>query len=164
MSFWRFKFAPAAANSIDSLLNAVPVSPTPYTPPTPTDIALYDTTLDGLLAATDLLSEIKGGENRKLVDFLAREQAVLRLGGWIVWGLGGEAEDEAEVVEGAAAVGIVADDIEDGKVPDVMVPTPGSGLKKKLGMGRVTRRRDMDLMGILEGGTPETVEEKACAG
>lgn len=157
MSFWRFKFA--TGNTIDSLLNAIP--PTISNPPTLADIALFDTTLDSLLAAPDLLSEIKSGTNQKLRDFLARDHVVQRLGGWILWGLGGE---EVEVIEGTGAVGIVADDIEDGKVPDDIIGGNGTISKKKLGMGRIIRRRDMDLMGILEGGTDETEDEKACNG
>lgn len=158
MSFWRFNFTPAATNSIDSLLNALPAPSSPSSSPQPLSLAdqtLYEETLDALLGTPDLLSEIKAGTNQRLIDFLARAEVVNRLGGWVVWGLGGEPEEEVEMG------GIVDDAVEDGQVPEEVV-LPGE--KKKSEMGGVLRRRNMDEMGVLEGGEPETEQEKTWAG
>ena len=147
MSFWKF-MAPAA----DTLSTILDKLPTEYpTALTPADVALYETTLDSLLGTPDLLSEIKSGSNQRLNDFLALEPVVLRLGGWVVWGLG---RDRVEEVPNG---GIISDDVEDGKVPDFVVT---GAEPKKIGMGGVPRRRNMDEMGVLEGGTPETEQEK----
>lgn len=172
MFFRKFQFAASSAvSSIDSLLAALPppttapglgaaVSTAPaagggegVTSAAPTaEQLLFESTLDALLATPDLLSEIKTGANPRLTDFLCRAESVHRLGGWIVWGLGGEQEED--VPNG----GIIADDVADGKVPDIVV-APAE--KKKAGMGGVPRRRDMDEMGELEGGEPETEQEKS---
>ena len=161
MFFRKFQFAASSAvSSIDSLLAAIP-APTTAPPPgsvgvegvsAPTAAAeLLESTLDALLATPDLLSEIKTGANPRLTDFLCRAESVHRLGGWVVWGLGGDQEED--VPNG----GIIADDVADGKVPDIVV-APAE--KKKAGMGGVPRRRDMDEMGELEGGEPESEQEK----
>ena len=159
MSFWRFNFAPMATNStFDSLLNALPAPSSPSSSPeplSPADQTLYEETLDALLGTPDLLSEIKAGTNQRLIDFLARGEVVNRLGGWVVWGLGGEPEEEVE------NGGIVDDAVEDGQVPEEAV-LPGE--KKKVGMGGVPRRRNMDKMGVLEGEEQETEQEKTWAG
>lgn len=148
MSFWKF-IAPVAVDSIATLLDKLPAEPP--APLTRADVTLYETTLDALLATPDLLSEIKSGSNQQLNDFLALEPVVLRLGGWVVWGLG---RDRVEEVPNG---GIISDDVEDGKVPDFVV----AGVEpKKVGMGGVPRRRNMNEMGELEGGTPETEQEK----
>lgn len=162
-SFWKFGFAPAV-NNIDQLLNQLPAPPSASSSGvsadsvtlSSADLALHQSTLDSLLATPDLLSEIKAGSNQRLVDFLARAEVVQRLGGWILWGLGGEQEDD--VPNG----GIISDDVMDGKVPDA-IAAPAKK-KKQVGMGNVPRRRDMDENGVLEGGTAETEQEKAWAG
>lgn len=160
MFFRRFNFATSPVGAIDTLLAALPTPPAPSStasvdgsllaPLPPADLAQYEATLDALLATPDLLTELKAGANPRLVDFLARAEVVQRLGGWIVWGLGGEQEEDVP------SGGIIADDVEDGKVPDIVV-APG---EKKAGLGGVPRRRDMDEMGVLEGGEPETEQEK----
>jgi hypothetical protein len=161
MSFWKFNFTAPAVDSISSILAALPEPASPSSssassdpPPalSSADLALYESTLDSLLATPDLLSEIKSGNNQRLTDFLARAEVVHRLGGWVVWGLGRDLVDE--VPNG----GIIADDVEDGKVPDFVV---AAAEPKKVGMGGVPRRRNMDEMGVLEGETPETEQEKA---
>lgn len=173
--------APSTTDSISSILQAIPSTPASSnnltngggdgdasvataagshgpdaTQLTPAEVKLYETTLDSLLAAPDLLSEIKSGSNEKLERFLSSKPVVLRLGGWVVWGLG------RPRLEGVPNGGILSDDIEDGKVPDFVV-SPPSQPSSELGMGGVTRRRDMDEMGVLEGGEPETTQEKAWA-
>ncbi|KAK4704808.1 hypothetical protein P7C70_g1404, partial [Phenoliferia sp. Uapishka_3] len=167
--FRKFQFASSAVSSIDSLLAALPSNPNhtpsslsasdsagggpPAGPPAnAAEVTLFETTLDALLATPDLLSEIKTGANPRLTDFLARAESIHRLGGWIVWGLGGDQEED--VPNG----GIIADDVADGKVPDIVV---APARKKKAGMGGVPRRRDMDEMGVLEGGEPESDQEKS---
>jgi hypothetical protein len=166
MSFW-FSFAPPTT-SIDSLLNALPqdlisiptVSPPPSSTSAPASPKLaspphdltatssnstsevYHKTLDSLLATPDLLSEISSGTNTKLNSFLAREEAICRLAGWIVWGLGGEGLIDEEVMNN----------------PVEVVPRQESRT-----MGSVIRRRDTDAQGVLAGG-PETEEEKSKAG
>lgn len=161
MAFWtKYAFA-KTANSIDSLLNALPPVPASNGragsgPPSPSGSAdLYERTLDQLLQNADLLSEIKAGTNTRLLEFLARAEVVNRLGGWVVWGLGGN--EVEEVLNG----GIVMDDVADGPVPDVIV---ASGTRKKDGMGKVPRRRNMNEYGELEGGMDETAEERSWAG
>ncbi|KAM0756105.1 SAPS-domain-containing protein [Meredithblackwellia eburnea MCA 4105] len=181
MFFRKFSFVSSSVTTIDTLLASLPSPPpqpaqppsdqqpppsdssSPHpapAPPTtstfvpPADVALYETTLDSLLATPDLLSEIKAGANTRLNEFLARAEVINRLGGWVVWGLGGEQE------ENGPNNGIISDDVEDGKVPDLLV-APGE--KKKEGMGGVPRRRDMDEMGVLEGGEPESDQEKSWA-
>lgn len=150
MSFWKY-LAPTAVDTISSCLDKLPADP-PSSPLSAADLALYHSTLDALLVTSDLLSEIKSGSNQRLNDFLAMECTVLRLGGWVVWGLGRDRVDQ--VPNG----GIIGDDVEDGKVPDFVVQ---AAEPTKVGMGGVPRRRNMDEMGVLEGGTPETEEEKA---
>lgn len=147
---------PPAVNSTSGIGDEAPPSTEPTADLSQADIKLYETTLDSLLATPDLLSEIKSGSNEKLERFLGSKPVVLRLGGWVVWGLGRPRPDS--IPNG----GILSDDIEDGKVPDFVV-SPPSEPTGKVGMGGVTRRRDMDEMGVLEGGEPETSQEKAWA-
>ncbi|SCV69501.1 BQ2448_2521 [Microbotryum intermedium] len=118
---------------------------------------IYDKTLDALLKSPDLLSEFKTGSNLKLQTFLARKDVVLRLGGWVVWGLG-----RATTLHPVPNGGLVSDDLPDGKVPDDFVHADDNDLVK-IGMGGIPRRRDMDEMGVLEGGEPETEQEKEWA-
>lgn len=135
MSFWLFGAGRNGAPTIDSLLANPTSSPS--------------TTLDALLLMPDLLSEIHAGTNQRLIDFLGREEVVLRLGGWVLWGLGGTQEEEMER-------GTTDDEGEDESVTVV---------KQRLGLGGVVRRRDMDEMGTLEGENPdETEQEKSWAG
>lgn len=177
MAFWsKFNFTPAQSITIDSLLDKLPTwsasnnsaqqasdnsdqssQDHPQLPAvlSPADVAIYHTTLDGLLAHADLLTELKAGSNARLGEFISHPTTTDRLGGWIVWGLG---RPKAEEVPNG---GIIADDVADGKVPDFVVQETAPA---KVGMGRVPRRRNMDLMGVLEGGTPETDQEKDWAG
>ena len=68
---------------------------------------------------------------------------------------------ELALLEEVENGGIVDDAVEDGQVPEEAV-LPGE--KKKVGMGGVPRRRNMDKMGVLEGEEQETEQEKTWAG
>lgn len=174
MSFWKFSFSPPTT-SIDSLLNALPQDSTSIPPTSPalssvsepaspsyaspnepgspsksSSAEVYHRTLDSLLATSDLLSEIKSATNPKLNDFLAREEAVCRLAGWIVWGLGGEGLIDQEIRPLNGDEKKLSNGIE-------------CGVTQTSTVGNVIRRRDMDAQGVLAGG-PETVEEKSWAG
>ncbi len=172
MAFWsKFNFTPAQQATVDSLLDKIPsyspsnslgsstsTTETPTHPKLPTELSpaeveIYHTTLDGLLAHPELLSEFKSGSNARLSEFISHPAVVARLGGWVVWGLGREA---AEVPNG----GIVGDDVADGKVPDEVV---GGAVAVKVGMGGVHRRRNYNQDGTLEGGQPESEKEKEWA-
>ena len=151
MSFWKFGFAPAPS-SVESLLNSF------FAPPSSSSVAvaadLSARTLDLLLACPDLLSEVKSGSNARLLDFLARAEVVQRLGGWIVWGLGGDAM--GNVLNG----GILADDVEDGPVPEINVAASEG---KSSGMGGVPRRMNLNALGEFVGDDVEQSLELASA-
>lgn len=163
MAFWsKFNFAPPQQLTIDSLLDKIPAWSSSSTsadkqPPTlpsqlsQADLSLYHSTLDALLAHADLLSEIKSGSNARLAQFIGHPAVSGRLGGWIVWGLG------RDLVPEVPNGGIIGDDVADGKVPDEVVV---GAVPAKVGMGGVPRRRNMDLTGVLDGGMPETEQEK----
>lgn len=120
--------------------------------------------MDNLLDEPDLLSEIKSGSNQRLTDFLARKEVVLRLGGWVVWGLGRGILDESSLPSetGLRRDSIVPDGFEEGKVPDEVLQA-GEGERK--GMGSVPRSRDVDAKGKFVEGDPdnETEQEKKWA-
>lgn len=151
MSFWKFGFAPAPS-SIESLLNSF------FAPPSSSSVAvaadLSARTLDLLLACPDLLSEVKSGSNARSMDFLARAEVVQRLGGWIVWGLGGD------MMENVLNGGILPDDVEDGPVPEINVAASDG---KSSGMGGVPRRMNLNALGEFEGDDVEQSLELASA-
>ena len=151
MSFWKFGFAPAPS-SIESLLISFAAPPSSSSAAVASDLSAR--TLDQLLACPDLLSEVKSGSNSRLLDFLARAEVVQRLGGWIVWGLGGDAVEE--VLNG----GIVTDDVEDGPVPEINVAL---GKGKTSGMGGVPRRMNLNALGEFEGDEVEQSLERTSA-
>ena len=151
MSFWKFGFAPAPS-SIESLLNSFAAPPSSSSAVVAADLAAR--TLDLLLACPDLLSEVKSGSNARLMDFLARAEIVQRLGGWIVWGLGGDA------VEGVLNGGILPDDVEDGPVPEISVAVVE---RKTSGMGGVARRRNLNALGEFDGDDADESLERVSA-
>lgn len=112
------------------------------------DVLAHHKALDALLAEPDLLSEIKSGANQRLTDFLARREVVLRLGGWVVWGLGrgfpadehdlADAEGDKEV---ALDSGLVPDEMEAGPVPDEILQ---AAERSRTGMGGVPHPLDSD--------------------
>ncbi|KAK4058758.1 sporulation-induced protein [Microbotryomycetes sp. JL221] len=179
MSFWKY-LAPTV-DSISSILQAIP-QPVPSVDGAPqehssldsnhsrqgglsaADVELYHQTLDSLLASPDLLNEIKTGQNQRLNDFLASKPVALRLGGWVVWGLGRRADSDHRKQNGAAShhEGIVGDDVADGKVPESAMHL-SNDRTTMVGMGRVPLRRNMDENGVLEGDYPETEQEKSWA-
>ncbi|GAA6027040.1 hypothetical protein JCM8097_006062 [Rhodosporidiobolus ruineniae] len=178
MSFWRLttKLAPPPTEGITGILSpltaldAVPDSSAPSAPLSPQDLAAHHTALDSLLDEPDLLSEIKSGSNQRLTDFLARKEVVLRLGGWVVWGLGrgilddGAADGTARGRANADPLGsgVLPDGFDEGKVPlEVLQAAEG----ERKGMGGVPRRRDVDETGKFVEGDPEqeTEDEKKWA-
>ncbi|GAA5841518.1 hypothetical protein JCM11251_001248 [Rhodosporidiobolus azoricus] len=177
MSFWTLaskKFAPAPTEGINgklaalSALNAPPADSSPPSPLSAADLVAHQNALDALLDEPDLLSEIKSGTNQRLTDFLARKEVVLRLGGWIVWGLGRGILDESE--EGSdgrdksdpLGSGVLPDGFEQGKVPDEVLQ---AAERDRKGMGGVPLRRDVDQFGRFTEGDPdeETEQEKKWA-
>ncbi|GAA6061581.1 hypothetical protein JCM10212_004331 [Sporobolomyces blumeae] len=187
MSFWKFKsaFAPPPTDGINAILSGLPPdesSPAASTVSASADAAssssagprastsslpdAVDPTpwrdaLDRLLAEPDLLNEIKSGSNARLTDFLARREVVLRLGGWVVWGLGRGMEfkagtaTESNGANGGKSVamdrrkgslletGVLPDDLEDGKVPDEVVRAEAE--RERVGMGGTPRRKEVEL-------------------
>lgn len=113
------------------------------------DVAAHHKALDALLAEPDLLSEIKSGTNQRLTDFLARKEVVLRLGGWVVWGLGrgfpADARDYKDGEEGEKEAtlesGLVPDEMEAGRVPDEILQ---AAERPRTGMGGVPHPGDAD--------------------
>lgn len=112
------------------------------------DVAAHHTALDALLAEPDLLSEIKSGTNQRLTDFLARKEVVLRLGGWVVWGLGRGFPADADYKDGedgnkgdALESGLVPDEMEAGRVPDEILQ---AAERPRTGMGGVPHPGDAD--------------------
>ncbi|GAA5931202.1 hypothetical protein JCM3775_004960 [Rhodotorula graminis] len=181
MSFWKLTKALAAAptdgingvlaplkaldDHVDPPVRSPSSSPSTSSEPdhlSPDDLATHYRALDTLLAEPDLLSEIKSGSNPRLTDFLARKEIVLRLGGWVVWGLGRgfvDPHDAADDEGGAAAgrgfdSGLLPDEMEQGKVPDEVL---AAGERERKGMGGVPRRRDVTAEGKFAEGDP--VEE-----
>lgn len=172
MSFWKLTKALAVAptDGINGILE--PLTALDETAPetdsvAPDDVAAHHKALDELLLEPDLLSEIKSGGNQRLTDFLARKEVVLRLGGWVVWGLGrgflDEKDDTGSMKEGARSdalgSGLLPDELESGKVPDEVLQ---AAERSRRGMGGVPRRRDVDEAGKFTEGDPddETEEEK----
>ncbi|GAA6006436.1 hypothetical protein JCM11491_004958 [Sporobolomyces phaffii] len=166
MSFWKFKsaFAPPPTDGINHILSTLPPevlpadsSPSPGSSssvpcPPETDPAPFYSALDALLVESDLLNEIKSGSNAKLIDFLARREVVVRLGGWVVWGLGRGMElkvsgkgDSVEMDRRGSLLesGVLPDDLEDGKVPDDVVQAEAE--RTRVGMGGTPRRREMGV-------------------
>ncbi|GAA6016562.1 hypothetical protein JCM10207_002842 [Rhodosporidiobolus poonsookiae] len=176
MSFWKLPktFAPAPTDGINGLLAPLshldlPAdSSTPPSPLTPADVAAHHKALDALLDEPDLLSEIKSGTNQRLTDFLARKEIVLRLGGWVVWGLGRGILDDSDDPDADEAdrdplgSGLLPDGFEQGKVPDELLQ---AAEPKRKGMGAVPRRRDVDESGKFTEGDPdkETPDEEKWA-
>lgn len=185
MSFWKFKsaFAPPPTDGINHILSTVPLEPSPADsspasgssssshpapPPDPTPIYAA---LDSLLVEADLLNEIKSGSNAKLIDFLSRREVVLRLGGWVVWGLGRGMElktstkgDSVEMDRRGSLLesGVLPDDLEDGRVPDDVVQAEAE--RKRVGMGGTPRRKEVDFdqlagSGSEDGPRSEPVED-----
>lgn len=174
MSFWKFKsaFAPPPTDGIDHILSTLPPDVLPAdsssstslnSPPDPDPLPFY-TALDSLLVESDLLNEIKSGSNAKLIDFLSRREAVLRLGGWVVWGLGRGMElkvsgkgDSVEMDRRGSLLesGVLPDDLEDGKVPDDVVKAEAE--RERVGMGGTPRRKEVDFE------APESTEEQQAA-
>ncbi|GAA5824299.1 hypothetical protein JCM3770_004456 [Rhodotorula araucariae] len=178
MSFWKLTKALAAAptdgiNSIlaplkaldapaDSPSSSAPSSPSwrDDAPLAPEDATAHHRALDALLAEPDLLSEIKSGGNARLTDFLARREVVLRLGGWVVWGLGRgflDSSNDAGEAGGAEqgrrlGSGLLPDEMEQGKVPDEVLQAVE---RERKGMGGVPRRRDIDERGEADRGAAE---------
>ncbi|GAA5996265.1 uncharacterized protein JCM10292_007496 [Rhodotorula paludigena] len=172
MSFWKLTKALAVAptDGINGILE--PLTALDETAPetgsvAPDDVAAHHKALDELLLEPDLLSEIKSGGNQRLTDFLARKEVVLRLGGWVVWGLGrgflDEKDDTGSMKEGprsdALGSGLLPDELESGKVPDEVLQ---AAERSRRGMGGVPRRRDVDEAPKFTEGDPddETEEEK----
>ena len=189
MSFWKLTKALAAAptdgingvlaplkaldDHVDPPVRSPSLSPSTSSEPdwlSPDDLAAHYRALDTLLAEPDLLSEIKSGSNPRLTDFLARKEIVLRLGGWVVWGLGRgfvDPHDAADDEGGAAAgrgfdSGLLPDEMEQGKVPDEVL---SAGERERKGMGGVPRRRDVTAEGKFAEGDPveETDSERKWA-
>lgn len=105
------------------------------------DIAAHRKALDALLTEPDLLSEIKSGSHQRLTDFLARKEVILRLGGWVVWGLGRGFPADPTDEEGSSGVmvaqlesGILPDEMEAGRVPDEVLQ---AAERRRTGMGGV---------------------------
>lgn len=117
--------------------------------------SVYETTLDALLEAPDILSEIKAAANDRLLEFLAREDVTARLGGWVLWGLGGHGdEDVAELERG---------DSEEQQEARAHVQT---GTTKERGMGNIARRREPVFMTDVDGDGSQATsseEERKCA-
>ncbi|BGP22844.1 sit4-associated protein [Rhodotorula toruloides] len=159
MSFWKLAaktLAVAPTDGIEGILaplshlDPAPDSPTPSAQPdtlSPADIKAHQDALDALIAEPELLSEIKSGSNQRLIDFLARKEVVLRLGGWVVWGLGRGFIDKEEGeatngTEGASLEsGILPDSLEQGKVPDEVL---AADERKRKGMGGIPWRCEDD--------------------
>ncbi|BGO89635.1 hypothetical protein NBRC10512_001512 [Rhodotorula toruloides] len=156
MSFWKLAaktLAVAPTDGIEGILaplshlDPAPDSPTSSTARSdtlsPADVKAHQDALDALLAEPELLSEIKSGSNQRLTDFLARKEVVLRLGGWVVWGLGRGFIDneEGEATNGTDGAslesGILPDSLEQGKVPDEVL---AADERKRKGMGGVPWR------------------------
>ncbi|BGP46051.1 sporulation-induced protein [Rhodotorula kratochvilovae] len=184
MSFWKLTKALAAAptdgiNGILAPLKALddPAdAPSPSSPSSPSaredaplspeDTAAHHRALDALLAEPDLLSEIKSGGNARLTDFLARKEVVLRLGGWVVWGLGRGFLDLSEGAEEAGGKtqgkklgsGVLPDEMEQGKVPDEVLE---AAERERKSMGGVPRRRDVDEKGkFVEGDADDETDQE----
>ncbi|GAA5927003.1 hypothetical protein JCM10213_005548 [Rhodosporidiobolus nylandii] len=179
MSFWRLtkSLAPAPTDGIAGILAPLtlldpPPSDSSSSPPSPlsaADLAAHRAALDALLDEPDLLSEIKTGENRRLTDFLARREVVLRLGGWVVWGLGrgildADARQDGQESEEADALGsgLLPDGLDEGKVPDEVLQAVE---RERTGMGGVPRPREIGEDGRYVEGQPdeETEQEKKWA-
>lgn len=189
MSFWKLTKALASAptdgingvlaplKALDDRVDGAPASLPPSSSTSsdpdalsPEDLAAHYRALDTLLAEPDLLSEIKSGSNARLTDFLARKEVVLRLGGWVVWGLGRgflDPHDAADDENGAAAgrgldSGLLPDEMEQGQVPDEVLK---AGERERKGMGGVPRRRDINEAGKFVEGNPdeETDDERKWA-
>lgn len=169
MAFWRLTKPLAPTEGITGILSPLthldtPDSASPPAPFTQADLRQHHDALDLLLDQSDLLSEIKSGSNQRLTDFLARKEVVLRLGGWVVWGLGRGILDESNLPseKGLRRDSIVPDGFESGKVPDEVLQA-GEGERK--GMGGVPRSRDVDAKGKYVEGDPdnETEQEKKWA-
>ncbi|KAM0792410.1 hypothetical protein ACM66B_005088 [Microbotryomycetes sp. NB124-2] len=173
MSFWKY-----LAPTVDSISSILQTIPQPITHDgssadatgegrtkaaglSAQDEEQYRHVLDNLLATPDLLSEIKSGQNQRLNEFLASKPVALRLGGWVVWGLG--RRTDYSTLNGNQNGGIVGDDVADGKVPESAMMSSPDEESAKFGMGRVPVRRNMDENGVLEGDYPETEEEKKWA-
>ncbi|GAA5888010.1 hypothetical protein JCM6882_000247 [Rhodosporidiobolus microsporus] len=151
-----------------SALDAPPADSSPPSPLSAADLTAHQNALDALLEEPDLLSEIKSGSNQRLTDFLARQEVVLRLGGWVVWGLGrgilddsdegGDGKEEADLL----GSGVLPDGFEQGKVPIEMLQ---AAERVRKGMGGVPLRRDVDQFGRFTEGDPdeETEQEKKWA-
>ena len=179
MSFWKFKsaFAPPPTDGIDHILSSLPSEDSPaetsaaasssslnlQSEPDPTP---YHTALDSLLAEPDLLNEIKSGTNVRLIDFLSRREVVLRLGGWVVWGLGRGMEFKVKGNGSSVEMdrrgsllesGVLPDDLEDGKVPDDVVKAETE--RERVGMGGTPRRKEVDLEGGERGGEGEEASQ-----
>ncbi|GAA5931381.1 uncharacterized protein JCM15063_001450 [Sporobolomyces koalae] len=165
MSFWKFKSAFAAPPStagIDHILSTLPPDDFPAEPsPSPASSSLnsppdadcqpYYAALDSILAEPDLLNEIKSGSNVPLVDFLSRREVVLRLGGWVVWGLGRGMELKSSANSNSIELdrrgsllesGVLPDDLADGKLPDDLVKAETE--RERVGMGGTPRRKEID--------------------
>ncbi|GAA5947303.1 hypothetical protein JCM3765_001616 [Sporobolomyces pararoseus] len=166
MSFWKFKsaFAPPPTDGINHILSTLPSdslpadssltsgSSTSLNSPPESDPLPFYTALDSLLVEADLLNEIKSGSNAKLIDFLSRREVVLRLGGWVVWGLGRGMElkvtgkgDSVEMDRRGSLLesGVLPDDLEDGKVPDDVVKAEAE--RERVGMGGTPRRKEVEM-------------------
>ncbi|GAA5985159.1 hypothetical protein JCM11641_005470 [Rhodosporidiobolus odoratus] len=174
MSFWKLPktFAPPPTEGINGVLSPLTALDTPSDSSIPpsllsqSQLSAHQQALDALLDEPDLLSEIKTGSNQRLTDFLARKEVVLRLGGWVVWGLGrgfidesaAESGDSGEVKDSLGS-GVLPDGLERGKVPDEVLQ---AAEQERKGMGGVPRRRDVDASGKFKEGDPdnETEQEK----
>ncbi|KAK4053021.1 sporulation-induced protein [Microbotryomycetes sp. JL201] len=174
MSFWKY-----LAPTVDSISSILQTIPQPITHDgtaaadgrsgdgdgapglSAADEDLYRQVLDNLLATPDLLSELKSGQNQRLNEFLASKPVALRLGGWVVWGLGRRVDYSGTSNGTHGKRGIVSDDVADGKVPESAM-TAADELTK-FGLGKVPVRRNMDENGVLEGDYPETEQEKSWA-
>ncbi|GAA5978489.1 hypothetical protein JCM10908_004376 [Rhodotorula pacifica] len=118
------------------------------------DVAAHHKALDALLAEPDLLSEIKSGTNQRLTDFLARKEVVLRLGGWVVSGLGRGFPADTEPLAGdenakgaALESGLVPDEMEAGRVPDEILQ---AAERPRTGMGGVPHPAETEQDGAAE--------------
>lgn len=166
MSFWKFKsaFAPPPTDGIERILSTLPSDAIPAEPfiasgsstslnsPPEADPTPFYAALDELLVESDLLNEIKSGSNAKLIDFLSRREAILRLGGWVVWGLGRGMELKHAAATSSVEMdhrgsllesGVLPDDLEDGKVPDDVVKAEAE--RERVGMGGTPRRKEVDF-------------------
>ncbi|GAA5862280.1 hypothetical protein JCM3774_004848 [Rhodotorula dairenensis] len=160
MSFWKLAaktLAVAPTDGINGILAPLAHLDAPADPASHSDeadallaadIAAHHKALDALLAEPDLLSEIKSGTNQRLIDFLARKEVVLRLGGWVVWGLGRgfpadedhRADDDGDK-EVALESGLVPDEMEAGPVPDEILQ---AAERPRTGMGGVPHPPEPD--------------------